>query len=248
MSLFDQDRPFLDALPPVDRTALLAEGRPRHYEPGEVLIRERDTTAHVLALLSGWSVVSVETERGARLILALRGAGDLAAVDQRPRSATVTALGRVEAVAVPGDRFRRFLGARPHATALVLRQLSTRLRSADVERRALASETVLQRLAARLVELAQRAGRRGESGTVLELPLPQHDLASAIGATREAVAKALRLLREQNVVRTANRRVIVTDMPLLLLLARDGRPPSAGPAKGHGAAPDGPAEKTPPGV
>ncbi|MFJ9809455.1 Crp/Fnr family transcriptional regulator [Streptomyces sp. NPDC101158] len=231
MSLFGQDRSFLHALPAADRRALLAEGAPRTYEPGEIMIRERDTSAYVLALLSGWSVVSVGTERGARLILALRGAGevvgDLAAVDRRPRSASVTALGRVEAVAISGDRFRRFLAARPHATSLILRQLATRLRSADVERRSLASETVLQRLAARLVELAERAGRRAESGTVLELPLPQHDLAAAIGATREAVAKALRLLREQGVVRTANRTVIVVDMPVLVLLARGRAHPGA---------------------
>lgn len=149
------------------------------YEPGTVMIRERDTSAYVLALLSGWAVVSVGTERGTRLILALRGAGevvgDLAAVDRGPRSATVTALGRVRAVAVSGDRFRRFLAARPHATSLIMQQLSARLRSADVERRSLASETVLQRLAARLAELAERAGRPGPRGTVLEIPLPQQD-------------------------------------------------------------------------
>ncbi|GAA4896530.1 Crp/Fnr family transcriptional regulator [Streptomyces coeruleoprunus] len=241
MSLFGQDRSFLDALTRQDRLALLAEGSPRTYAPGDVMIRERDTSAYVLALLSGWAVVSVETERGARLILALRGAGevvgDLAAVDQGPRSATVTALGRVEAVSVSGDRFRRFLASRPHATSLIMRQLSTRLRSADVERRALASATVLQRLAARLAELAGRTGRPGDGGTVLDIPLPQHDLAAAIGATREAVAKALRQLREQNVVRTAQRRVVVTDMPVLLLLAQ-----------GRGQRTPGPAEKSPPGV
>ncbi|GGT97668.1 MULTISPECIES: Crp/Fnr family transcriptional regulator [Streptomyces] len=226
MSLFGQDRSFLHALPDRDRRALLAEGTPRSYEPGEVMIRERDTSAYVLALMSGWAVVSVETERGTRLILALRGSGevvgDLAAVDRRPRSATVTALGRVDSVSISGDRFRRFLAEHPHATSLIMRQLSARLRSADVERRSLASETVLQRLAARLVELAERAGRPADAGTVLELPLPQHDLAAAIGATREAVAKALRLLREQDVVRTANRRVVVIDMPVLLLLAQGG--------------------------
>ncbi|MEU7019497.1 Crp/Fnr family transcriptional regulator [Streptomyces sp. NPDC046203] len=224
MSLFGQDCSFLHALPAADRRALLAEGAPRCYAQGEVMIRERDASAYVLALLSGWSAVSVDTERGARLILALRGAGeivgDLAAVDRGPRSATVTALGQVEAVAISGNRFRRFLAARPHATALVMRQLATRLRSADVERRSLASETVLQRLAVRLVELAERAGRRDESGTALELRLPQHDVAAAIGATREAVAKALRLLREQGVVRTAQRTVIVIDMPVLVLLAQ----------------------------
>ncbi|MBD0711805.1 MULTISPECIES: Crp/Fnr family transcriptional regulator [unclassified Streptomyces] len=234
MSLFGQDRAFLHALPPADRTTLLAEGARRVYASGEVMIRERDTSVYVLALLSGWAVVSVGTERGSRLILALRGegevVGDLAAVDRRPRSATVTALGRVEAVAISGDRFRRFLAARPHATSLILRQLATRLRSADVERRSLASETVLQRLAARLVELAERAGRRDGAGTVLELPLPQHDLAAAIGATREAVAKALRLLREQNVVRTANRTVVILDKRVLVLLAAGHAHPGGEPA------------------
>ncbi|MEU4259156.1 Crp/Fnr family transcriptional regulator [Streptomyces fradiae] len=241
MSLFGQDRSFLEALSAQDRRALLAEGVPRVYEPGTVMIRERDTSAYVLALLSGWAVVSVSTERGTRLILALRGAGevvgDLAAVDQGPRSATVTALGRVRAVSVPGDRFRRFLAARPHATSLIMRQLSTRLRSADVERRSLASETVLQRLSARLAELAERAGSPGPHGTVLEIPLPQHDLAAAIGATREAVAKALRQLRDQHVVRTGQRQVVVTDMKALLHLAQ-GRAPR----------PAGPAENSPPGV
>ncbi len=144
----------------------------------------------------------------------------------RPRSASVTALGTVEAVAVSGDRFRGFLAARPHATSLIMRQLATRLRSADVERRALASETVLQRLAARLVELAERAGRQADTGTVLELPLPQHDLAAAVGATREAVAKALRLLREQDVVRTANRTVIILDTKVLVLSPRGAHAPA----------------------
>ncbi|MGW7413742.1 Crp/Fnr family transcriptional regulator [Streptomyces sp. NPDC054863] len=256
MSLFGQGRPFLDALVRQDRESLLALGVPRSYEPGQVMLQERDTGTFVLAVRSGWSVVSVSTERGARLILALRGAGevvgDLAAVDQGPRSATVTALGPVEATSISGERFRHFLSARPHATALIMRQFSARLRSADSERRSLASETVLRRLAVRLLELAQRAGRIGADGAVVvELPLPQHDLASAVGATREAVAKALRLLREQDVVHTGNRRVTVTDMELLLLLAqgRAGPPPRGGPGSRPGPGPGpGPGEKGGPDV
>ncbi|MFC7302778.1 Crp/Fnr family transcriptional regulator [Streptomyces monticola] len=244
MSLFGQGRSFMEALTPQDRATLLALGMPRTYGSGEIMLRERDTTTFVLLLRSGWSVVSVDTERGTRLILALRGAGevvgDLAAFDQGPRSATVTALGQVEAVLVSGGRFRGFLAAHPHATALIMRQLSARLRSADVERRSLASESVLRRLAARIVELVERTGRKSGEGDamVIELPLPQHDLAAAIGATREAVAKALRFLRDQGVVRTAQRRLTVTDMEVLTLLAEGReRPPRAGPP-----------EKFPPGV
>jgi CRP-like cAMP-binding protein len=112
----------------------------------------------------------------------------------------------------------------------VIRQLTFRLRSADQERSALASLTVLQRLASRLTELsgAEASGpytpsaaapSRGlattgpattgpaTSGRVVQLA--QDELAATIGATREAVAKALRLLRTQNIVRTGNRMVEV---------------------------------------
>ncbi len=49
--------------------------------------------------------------------------------------------------------------------------------------------------------------------------LAQDELAATVGATREAVAKALRLLRTQNIVRTGNRMVEILDPPLLALLA-----------------------------
>ncbi|MEU5974699.1 Crp/Fnr family transcriptional regulator [Streptomyces sp. NPDC047315] len=239
MSLIEQEQPLLHALRQQDRTALLALGTPREYRAGDVVLGERAATSYVVAILGGWTVVSVATERGHRLILALRGAGELvgelSAVDRRPRSATVTALGRLDAVVIPGDRFRGFLAGSPAVSALVLKQLSSRLRSADGERRSLASESVLQRLAARLVELADRAGRRNDDGSVtIGLPLPQHDLAASVGSTREAVAKALRLLREQGIVRTASRRPLrpgawgapltVMDTEPLRLLAGNGPP------------------------
>lgn len=225
MGLFEQGRSFLDALPAQDRTALIRLGTPRRYAPGDVLMRERDRTSFVVAILRGWATVSVDTERGGRLILAVRGAGsvvgDLAAVDRGPRSATITALGPLDTLVIPGDRFRGFLATHPAANGPIMRQLSSRLRSSDGERRALASENVLRRLAARIVELSDRAGASAEGGGVaIALPMPQHDLAAAIGTTREAVAKALRLLREQGVVSTAHRRLVVENPALLRLLAR----------------------------
>jgi CRP/FNR family cyclic AMP-dependent transcriptional regulator len=226
MSLFGQGRPFLDALPPQDRRDLINLGTPRTYAPGKVMIQEGENSTFVLGILSGWSVAQVSTDRGTRLILALRGAGELvgelAAVDHRPRSATVTALSELRATVLPGDRFRGFLSSRPVAATLVMRQLSSRLRSSDQERRELASGTVLRRLAVRLLELMERTGREVAEGTVVDLPLPQHDLAAAIGTSREAVAKSLRLLRDQDVVRTGPRRLIVTNPHLLGLLAERG--------------------------
>ncbi|MFJ1706540.1 Crp/Fnr family transcriptional regulator [Kitasatospora sp. NPDC088346] len=224
MALLEHDQPFLPALKPAEREALTGLGGRRVFPPGNHLLQEGERDTHVLVVLEGWAVVSTATQRGTtRLTLGLRGPGellgDMAALDNRPRSATVTALGVVTALTVPGDRFRRFLIDNPHASGLVMSQLSSRLRSADGERRSLASLTVLQRLSARLLELSQGSPSASGAGRLPGVDLPQEDLAAAVGATREAVAKALGLLRKQEIVRTGPRRVEIVDAELLRLLA-----------------------------
>ncbi|MEU5009352.1 Crp/Fnr family transcriptional regulator [Streptomyces sp. NPDC021749] len=231
MGLLGDELAFARALTAQENESVMALGSRKRYPADAHLLTEGDRTSHVMILLRGWVTVSVATDRGAtRLILGLRGPGELlgemAALDSHPRSATVRALGPIEAQVISGDAFRRFLALHPRVSGLVIRQLTFRLRSADQERSALASSTVLQRLAARLSELSQvePAGPytpsvpgRSRPGTVVHLA--QDELAATVGATREAVAKALRLLRKQNVVRTGNRMVEILDPALLALLA-----------------------------
>jgi CRP-like cAMP-binding protein len=225
MGLFGERKAFLHKLNHADRNALFALGSRHSYEPREQLIGEGERTTFVLLILDGWCAVRRSTERG-QIILALRQTGELvgemAALDGRPRSATVSALGTVETLVLVGERFRHFIATRPYANALVMGQLTERLRSSDDERRALASATVLERLAGCLVELADRTGRSEGGAVAIRLPLSQNEIAAAVGATREAVAKALRLLRDEGLVTTGPRTITVADMEPLRLLA--GRP------------------------
>ncbi|MFE3141680.1 Crp/Fnr family transcriptional regulator [Streptomyces scopuliridis] len=251
MGLLGDELAFARALTDRENESVMALGNRKRYAADAHLLTEGDRSTHVMIILQGWVTVSVATDRGAtRLILGLRGPGELlgemAALDSHPRSATVRALGSIEALVIPGDAFRRFLALHPRVSGLVIRQLTFRLRSADQERSALASLTVLQRLASRLTELS-RAEPSGPytpavptppvptpsvptpavatpsvtgtppAGTVVHLA--QDELAATVGATREAVAKALRLLRSQQIVRTGNRRVEILDPALLALLA-----------------------------
>ncbi|MGW1501167.1 Crp/Fnr family transcriptional regulator [Streptomyces mirabilis] len=165
MGLLGNELAFARALTPQERESVMALGSRKHYVADAHLLTEGDRSSHVLIIIRGWVTVSVATDRGAtRLILGLRGPGELlgemAALDPHPRSATVRALGPTETQVISGDAFRRFLALHPRVSGLVIRQLTFRLRSADQERSALASLTVLQRLAGRLTELAV-ASRRG---------------------------------------------------------------------------------------
>lgn len=231
MGLLGNELAFARALTAQERESVMALGSRKRYAADAHLLTEGDRSSHVLIIIQGWVTVSVATDRGAtRLILGLRGPGELlgemAALDPHPRSATVRALGPTEAQVISGDAFRRFLALHPRVSGLVIRQLTFRLRSADQERSALASLTVLQRLASRLTELSRAEASSpynpsvpGATHTGTVVQLAQDELAATIGATREAVAKALKLLRTQHVVRTGNRMVEILDPALLALLA-----------------------------
>lgn len=152
MGLLGDELAFGQALTAPEYESVMALGHRKEYPADTPILTEGDRTGHVVIVLRGWVTVSHITDRGAtRLILGLRGPGELlgemAALDQHPRSATVRALGAVEATVIGGDAFRRFLATHPRVSGLVIRQLTFRLRSADQERSALASLTVLQRLA-----------------------------------------------------------------------------------------------------
>ncbi|CAL9404681.1 Crp/Fnr family transcriptional regulator [Streptomyces cellulosae] len=237
MALVVQDRTFLDALSDEARKDLFRISVERTFRADEHLLHEQDDSSHVLVLLEGWAVVSTATDRSsARLILALRRrgevVGEMAALGGIRRSASVTALGPVRTLVVPGARFRAFAGRDPQVSAVLMAQLVSRLRTADEERRTLASLTVLQRVARRLLELADLQGAPSAptathgTGTGDAYPVlaqfAQHDLADAVGATREAVAKSLRLLRTAGVVRTRPRRIELIDHDALRLLAAGG--------------------------
>jgi DNA-binding GntR family transcriptional regulator len=77
--------------------------------------------------------------------------------------------------------------------------------------------------------LAELAGTHGESaadGSVtIGLPLTQSEIAGATGASREAVAKALRALRACGAVATSRQRITVLDRDALMRIPTQTVPP-----------------------
>ena len=113
------------------------------------------------------------------------------------------------------DSFRSYLEQRPRIALVLLRSVAARLRAADRQRVDYAVNDVVVRVAGRLVELCDRYGAEGEAGIDVGLGITQDELASWAGASREAVAKAMALLRTLGWVQTERRRIIVLDLPAL---------------------------------
>jgi CRP/FNR family transcriptional regulator, cyclic AMP receptor protein len=210
---------FLGALDSSQRAALRDRGIPRRFRKGQALFHEGGQSDRVLLLLEGRVKVSTVTGAGREVVLAFRGPGDLlgelSALDGGPRSASVTAIEPVEGLAVTTADFTAFLRAHPEVALMLLGTIGRRLRDADRKRVEFGAHDTVGRVAARLVELAERYGEPDPRGVRIALPLSQEELAGWTGSSREAVSKALQSLRRTGWVATERRRITVIDLEAL---------------------------------
>ncbi|MFC6093345.1 Crp/Fnr family transcriptional regulator [Saccharothrix lopnurensis] len=204
---------FLGRLPAPERHELLSAGRLVNFRPGEFLVREGDMTTSVYVLLTGMAKVTVNASSGHTTLLAIRVAGDIigemAPIDEAPRSASVAAALPTRAAALTGDAFLKFLGKHPKASLEMLRTISYKLRSATAARSITGGYPVTARLAQVLRDLGHAYGKPGDQGLEIHAPLTQADLAALVGASQPAVHKALRTLRDQGAIRTGYRSISI---------------------------------------
>ncbi|HET9257004.1 MAG TPA: Crp/Fnr family transcriptional regulator [Pseudonocardiaceae bacterium] len=217
-------REFGDGLAEHEWADLVQRGRPRRLRAGAPLFAEGTRSDRVVVLISGRVKVFTSAEDGTEVILAVRGPGavlgELTAIDGRPHSASIRSLEPVEFLAVRFQEFTAFLHAHPRVMWLLVRILAGRLRDADRKRVEFGVYDIRNRVARRLVELADRFGEPTESGIRIGVPLTQEELAGWVGASREAVAKALRELRASGYVQTQRRTYTVIDFEGLRRCAR----------------------------
>ena len=210
---------FLALLDHGERDALHDLGVARAFPRGAVLMFEHEPGERVMILLAGRVKVSRVEQDGREVMLSLRDAGDvlgeLAFIDGQPRLATVTALEPVSALVIPSQAFRAHLERAPRVAVALLEVVTRRFRETTLKRAEFAASDTIGRLAARIIELAERYGEPTAGGVTVRLPLTHEELAAWTGASRAGVAQAFRTLRELGWIETERRRLVVRDLEAL---------------------------------
>lgn len=198
---------------------LFESSRTERWAAGDILLQLGDTSDYVLWIRHGQVKVWTVSARGTEAVLGIRGAGELigefAAIDGQPRWAMVTALGPVRGSVVSSATFQNYLRARPSAAFELLTRVVARVREADQHRIDFSSYDVGERVARVLLELADNFGSADGRTTRIDVPLSQAEIAGVTSASREAVARALRELRESGTLATDRRRITVLSRELL---------------------------------
>lgn len=190
--------------------ALLDSGSAAAYEPGRVLLRRGDDGTHAVLLLTG--AVKVQADDSAPVLLGVECAGDLvgemAALDGRPRSATVVACGRVTARVISRSQLRVLINGHFELLVALAGVNTDRIRWSNELRRAMPGPAAI-RIAQVLIHLVHRHGHRSHDGTwMLDVPLTNVELASIAGMKPRTAEKGFGELRDAGFVLTRARRVI----------------------------------------
>jgi len=195
---------------------LLAAGTTKQYPAGQVLVREGDSSNFVIILLDGVVKATGVTSDGKEALLAIRVGGDIvgefAALDDRPRSATLITCGVVVGCMIKQADFLTVLKRDPAMAHAVNRSILAKMRAADERRMDFAGYEAPIRLARVLRELAVRYGDQSDSRVKISWPLTQPELASLAAVAEPTAHKVLRKLRESGVIATGYRSLTVLDL------------------------------------
>ena len=189
---------------------------PRHFEAQQVVFREGDASDTCYVVQAGHARAVREHRDGRQITLATFGPGDifgeLAMFDAEKRSATIEAVGDLDALAILGSDMRRLMREHPDIAVKLVIALAARLRAANERLARQSFQTVQSRVASVLGQLVGQALAEGTSpeGGV-EITATQAELAQLAGSSRESASRFLAVLERAGVISQGRGRLVVHD-------------------------------------
>ena len=203
------EMPLFQPMWPEERMRLALQMRPKRFAKGEVVFHKDDPATHLFVISSGTVKISIQDETGREVLIAVyRGGdlfGDLALLDDGPRSATVTALTETLAYSLSGDDLFAVLEKNPKAWRALLARLTRIVRRVTGQVGDFVFLDLESRVAKYLLDLSEVSpGKR-------EVDMTQEDLASFVGGTRAAVNRSLADLEKLGAIVIGRRHIEVAD-------------------------------------
>ena len=128
------EKPFFAQIPEEDLNLISGYAKEKIYLPGDIIVREKTLTDTFCIIKNGTVEVSKRFMNEDQMVLAIMSDGDffgeMALLDQGPRSATVKALSKTVILEISRDSFELLLENNPPLAYAIMIELSKRPRDA----------------------------------------------------------------------------------------------------------------------
>ncbi len=176
----------------------------RAYPRNMLVVQEGDSGHSMFIIIGGSVKVSSYAPDGREVVLSILEQGDffgeMALLDEAPRSATVTTMEDSELGQIRRPDFERLMLDMPRITRKLLAEMVGRLRRTSAVLERVSTMDVPQRLYNYLRDYCERRGIRALDGCY-EVRLPTHQLvADQLSTSRETVSRAISALKKEGVI------------------------------------------------
>lgn len=205
--------PLFDSLGECELEALSELTFTRTFAQDQLIILAEEMGDTLFIVRRGQVKVSLIHATGKEFILSLLGEGEffgeLAILDERPRSANVVAMVETELLMLRRRDFLGLVRRVPDIAVALLEALAARLRRTDEQIGGLALLDVHNRVAQTIMRLAVDQGVVSDEGLLLEQRPTHQQLANMAGTTRETVTRVLSQLERDGYVSSSGRRLLI---------------------------------------
>jgi CRP-like cAMP-binding protein len=205
--------PLFSELSDADVTALSRLSQRRRYPKDTVVFFENEEGDFLFVIVQGRIKVAILGDDGREIILSVLSPadffGEMALLDNEPRSATAIAIEDTELLSLHRSDFQSVVGDNPAISAALIKILTARLRRANHQISTLALLDVYGRVARVILDMAKEEGRRLKDGRIAFRRATHQEIANRIGTTRETVTRMLKDLERQGLIRVEGKEIVL---------------------------------------
>ncbi|MCZ7585394.1 MAG: Crp/Fnr family transcriptional regulator [Deltaproteobacteria bacterium] len=149
----------------------------------------------MLIITEGELNITLYSASGREVVITRLGAGEvvgeMALLDDQPRSASAVGATNGRALVLRRGPFQKFLREHPDSCLELLKELTRRLRTTNAKLTDLALLDVYGRVARFLIRLAEEKGTGDEAGVLIPERPTHLEIAGLVGTSRETVSRAM---------------------------------------------------------
>ncbi len=205
--------------------AAIPLAQPRSYERGTFIFHEGDPATIFYILQTGRVRLTQLTAEGQQVIIRYlspgEGLGIIVALSDTTYPVTAETVADTQLLGWYKEDIKQLMLQYPSLALSGLNLIARRFVGLQAQFRELATERVEQRVARTLLRLVRQAGRRTDTGVLIDMPLSRQDLAEMTGTTLYTVSRILSKWEQAGLIQTSREQVIICQSHEIVVIAED---------------------------